>query len=69
MMAEKITCRKCQYFWEGATSSIPGAVYADEIEEWLDEAAVREFNMEVEDGSLREVRSRKVSGELLEQQA
>ena len=44
-------------------------MYADEIEEWLDEAAVREFNMEVEDGSLREVRSRKVSGELLEQQA
>ncbi|CAI5494851.1 unnamed protein product [Closterium sp. Naga37s-1] len=32
-----------------------GAVYADELEEWLDEATVRDFNMEVEDGSLREV--------------
>ncbi|CAI5490691.1 unnamed protein product [Closterium sp. Naga37s-1] len=32
-----------------------GAVYGDELEEWLDEATVRDFNMEVEDGSLREV--------------
>ncbi|CAI7775210.1 unnamed protein product [Closterium sp. NIES-53] len=35
--------------------SVPGAVYGDELEEWLDEATVRDFNMEVEDGSLREV--------------
>ncbi|CAI5472710.1 unnamed protein product [Closterium sp. Yama58-4] len=32
-----------------------GAVYSDELEEWLDEATVKDFNMEVEDGSLREV--------------
>ncbi|GJP34672.1 hypothetical protein CLOM_g19085 [Closterium sp. NIES-68] len=32
-----------------------GAVYPDEVEEWLDEATVKDFNMEVEDGSLREV--------------
>ncbi|CAI5495688.1 unnamed protein product [Closterium sp. Naga37s-1] len=34
---------------------VPGVVYGDELEEWLDEATVRDFNMEVEDGSLREV--------------
>ncbi|CAI5468011.1 unnamed protein product [Closterium sp. Yama58-4] len=32
-----------------------GAVYSDELEEWLDEATVKDFSMEVEDGSLREV--------------